>query len=79
MKRVARLTKKYQISLPSEIRKKLQIQAGDYVYLDIVHENVILRVIPGEVTDYMAGLGKEVWEKLGGGETFIKEERSTWK
>lgn len=79
MGRVARLTKKYQISIPSEIRKKLQIQAGDYIYLDVVNENVILRVIPGEVTEYMAGLGKEVWEKLGGGETFIREERSTWK
>ncbi len=29
-------------------------------------------------TDTLAGLGKDIWKKLGGGDRYIEKERSTW-
>jgi hypothetical protein len=39
---------------------------------------VIMRPIPQSYTEYMAGLGKNVWKKLGGGEKYLKKERKSW-
>ncbi len=34
---------------------------------------------PPDITEHSHGLGKEAWERLGGGEAFLREERASWE
>ncbi len=77
MTQKAKLTQKYQITIPSKIRKSLHIKAGDYIHLELENGQVIIRPIPKSYAEYMAGLGKEVWRKLDS-EKHIKKERAKW-
>lgn len=78
MTEMAKLTSKYQITIPAKIRKSLHIKKGDYLHLEVENGMVIMRPIPQSYTEYMAGLGKSAWKKLGGGEKYIKRERKSW-
>ena len=78
MTEMTKLTSKYQITIPAKIRKSLHIQKGDYLHLEVEKGMVIMRPIPQSYTEYMAGLGKSVWKKLGGGEKYIRRERKSW-
>lgn len=78
MTEMAKLTSKYQITIPAKVRKSLHIKKGDYLHLEVEKGMVIMRPIPQSYTEYMAGLGKNVWKKLGGGEKYLKKERKSW-
>lgn len=73
-----KLTRKYQITIPTKIRKNLKLKAGDYLHMEVENGQVIIRPIPKSYTDYMAGLGEKVWKILEG-EKFVKKERASWK
>ena len=75
----SRLTRKYQITIPTPIRKALSIKAGDWVYMDMTKEGVVVRALPHSFTEDMAGLGKEIWKGLGGAEEFVEKERISWE
>lgn len=75
----AKLTSKYQITIPSEIRRRLDLAAGDVVYLTIEKGRVVLRAARGGWTQSTRGLGAELWRAEGGGEAAIKKERGSWE
>lgn len=76
----AKLTRKYQITLPAQIRKRLDLKAGDVVYLTYdEHGEVVLRGMRGGWVAGSRGLGEELWREAGGGETVIQAERESWK
>lgn len=75
----AKLTSKYQITLPAEIRRRLGLAAGDVVYLTIEEGEVVLRSARGGWTQSTRGLGAEVWRAEGGGEAAIEKERGSWE
>ena len=77
--KTSRLTKKYQITLPVEVRKQLGLKAGDLVVIALEGGRAVLTPIHGSFTDHLTGLGKEVWKALGGGEQFLKGEREAWR
>lgn len=74
----AKLTSKYQITLPAAIRRRLGLAAGDVVYLTIEEGEVVLRSARGGWTQSTRGLGAEVWRAEGGGEAAIEKERGSW-
>ncbi len=74
----AKLTRKHQITIPSEIRRRLDVKAGDVVFLAIEEDRVVLRAARGGWTESTRGLGSEVWRREGGGEQAIRRERDTW-
>ncbi|HSL81702.1 MAG TPA: AbrB/MazE/SpoVT family DNA-binding domain-containing protein [Thermoanaerobaculia bacterium] len=74
----AKLTSKYQITIPAEIRRRLGLAAGDVVYLTLEEGRVVLRSARGGWTESTRGLGAEVWRAEGGGEAAIERERSSW-
>lgn len=74
----AKLTRKYQITIPTEIRRRLDLEAGDVVYLTIEDDRVVLRAAQGGWTESTRGLGAEVWRSEGGGEKAIQRERDAW-
>ncbi len=76
---VAKLTSKFQITIPAEIRRKLCLQVGDNVQIELDGDKVVMRAIHGGHATQMRGLGKNIWTDLGGGESWLEQERKTWE
>jgi AbrB family looped-hinge helix DNA binding protein len=76
---IAKLTSKYQITIPTEIRHQLALQAGDRVAIELDGDRAVIRPIHGGHTARLRGLGKTVWKKLEGGESWLEQERQTWE
>lgn len=75
----AKLTSKYQITIPAEIRRRLDLAAGDVVYLTVEEGRVVLRSARGGWTRSTRGLGAEVWRAEGGAEAAVEKERGPWE
>lgn len=75
----AKLTTKYQITIPAEVRRRLDLAAGDVVYLTVEDGRVVLRSARGGWTQSTRGLGAEMWRAEGGGEAAIEKERGSWE
>jgi len=75
----AKVSSRNQLALPRGVRKALGIRPGDTVLFIIEDEQVRLARRPPNLTEYSYGLGKEAWERLGGGEAFLREERASWE
>jgi len=75
----AKLTEKFQITIPTEVRKRLGLKAGDLAYLALEGGQVVLRACPGSWTESSRGLGAEVWRSEGGAEAAIERERESWE
>lgn len=75
----AKLTSKFQITIPAEIRRRLDLAAGDIVYLAVEDGKVVLRTARGGWARGTRGLGAEVWRAEGGAEAAVETERSSWE
>lgn len=58
----AKVSTKHQISIPSEARRKLGIEPGDRLSVEVTAEAMILRRRQAKPSDRLRGLGKEVWK-----------------
>jgi AbrB family looped-hinge helix DNA binding protein len=74
----AKLTEKYQITIPREVRRRLGLRAGDLVCLSLEGDQVVLRGVRGGWTESTRGLGADMWKKEGGAAA-IERERDSWK
>jgi len=63
MEPTAKLSSKYQIVIPKKIRRELKLNSGDVLIMKVEDEKIIMRPKPKSYTEYMLGLGKEIWEK----------------
>lgn len=76
---VTKLSEKYQIVVPKKVREMMKLKVGQRVYITPVSDTQAMLVRePLSHTEALAGLGSEVWEKLGGADAYIKKERSSW-
>ena len=75
----AKLTEKFQITIPAEVRRRLGLRAGDVVSLVIEEGRVVLQGTQGSWTEASRGLGAEVWKEAGGGAAAIERERDSWE
>lgn len=75
----AKLTRNHQITIPSEIRRRLKLEAGDVVQLSVEEGRVVLRATHGGWTRSTRGLGADLWRAEGGGDAVIQEERESWE
>jgi len=75
---VAKLTRKFQITIPAAVRKRLVLEPGDRVWFEVDGDRVVLSVIPGSFTEHVCGLGAEMWRAAGGVRKVIEEERRSW-
>lgn len=75
-----KVSTKYQIVIPKEIRKKMRISPGMKISIRLIdaHKAIINRTADDPVKA-LRGLGKDVWKSLGGGEKYIQSERNTWQ
>ncbi|MBI4049705.1 MAG: AbrB/MazE/SpoVT family DNA-binding domain-containing protein [Candidatus Doudnabacteria bacterium] len=73
------LSSKYQIVVPKEVRRKLNLKSGTQVNVYPIDENrAVIVKRPKSYADALRGLGKEVWQTLGGTEKYLKGERASW-
>lgn len=69
-----RVSKKNQISIPSEVRRKLGIKPGDTVIIDLRGEHALLMRDPESWSEKFWGLHKEVWAGIDAQE-YVRCER----
>ena len=73
------LSAKYQIVIPKAVRVKLGLRRGMKVRIYPVDEDRAMIVSESsDIVSELRGLGKEVWQKLGGAYKYIKRERASW-
>jgi len=72
-----KVSNRYQISLPSVARKRLNIRAGDRLLVDIQDGLIVLIPQPNNYAKYLAGLHKGVWQDVDTTE-YLEKERVEW-
>ena len=72
-----KVSSRYHISVPSVARKRLNIQSGDRLLVDVQDGLLILLPQPENYTTHMAGLHREVWQGLDT-TAYLQEERDAW-
>lgn len=76
------ISSKYQVVIPKAVRKQLNVTVGKRVTIEALdeHRAVISFQIDSQLKRFerMRGLGKEVWQVLGGGEKYLENERNSW-
>ncbi|MBI4268242.1 AbrB/MazE/SpoVT family DNA-binding domain-containing protein [Candidatus Uhrbacteria bacterium] len=76
----SRLSKKYQIVIPSDVRKSLKLNAGTVITVHPIDDRRALLVKHKKsLTDSIEGLGADLWKSLGGGTRYLKKERHSWE
>jgi antitoxin PrlF len=75
----AKLTSRFQMTIPAAIRRLLGIAAGDMVVFSVEGGEVILRAAKGGWTESSRGLGAEVWKRAAGGAAAVERERNSWE
>ncbi len=78
MKTTIKISSKYQIVIPREARKNLNLKAGDKLIVKSNNEKIIIYPQPKSYTKYSLGLGKETWQGIDATE-YVRKERETWK
>jgi len=73
-----KVSNRFQIALPSEARRKLNIHAGDRLLVDIQDGAIVLVPRPDSFTKNLAGLYANIWKELKSAE-YLAQERNDWK
>jgi AbrB family looped-hinge helix DNA binding protein len=73
-----KLNGRNQITLPRDIRRKLNIKQGDHLLVDVQDGIIILIPQPKRyTTDYLQGLHSEIWKGMNI-ENYLNGEREAW-
>ncbi len=73
-----KVSSKHQISVPSEVRRKLNIRSGDQLLIDIRNGYVVLIPEPKRYAERLRGLHREVWSETDPQE-YVHREREDWE
>jgi antitoxin PrlF len=71
----ATLSSKSQIVLPAEIRKRMGINPGDTLILEVVNDHIVMRKAPVSFVDSLDHLGSELWSSYA---DELLREREQW-
>jgi AbrB family looped-hinge helix DNA binding protein len=73
-----KVSSRYQISVPSIARERLNIQSGDRLLVDIQDGVLVLLPQPQNYTAHLAGLHGDIWTGVDA-VAYVREERQAWK
>ena len=73
-----KVSNRYQVSIPSLARKRLNIQAGDRLIVDIQDSMLVLLPQPEDYTEHLAGLHQEIWQDMDTA-AYLEQEREEWQ
>ena len=78
MKALVTLSSKNQIVIPKSARKKLAIEPGDQLILDVEKDSLILKAKPKSYAKHLRGLHRGIWRGVDATD-YVKKERKTWE
>ena len=78
MNNVVKVGKRYQVVIPKQIREQLGICAEDELVVSIRNNWIVMRPRPRRYSEYMRGLGKEIWKEIEPTE-YVRKEREAWE
>ncbi len=73
-----KVSKKYQIAVPSEVRKQLGIRSGDELLVELRDGYAVLLPEPGDYSRRLRGLHREVWQGVEP-QDYVSQEREAWQ
>ncbi len=73
-----KVSSKYQVVIPKDIRERFDVEEGEEMIVDIEGEKIVMKKAPTRLVDMMKGLHKEVWKDVIVGE-YIDKERESWE
>jgi len=77
MAQTVKVSKRYQISVPSAVRKQLGIKQGDRLIVEVRGGTMILLREPADYVDHLSGLHEEIWRDVDADE-YLEGERTAW-
>jgi len=69
---------KYQVVIPLTIRKKVPLLPKKEVFVEEINGVIVILPQPKSFTEFMVGLGKDVWKDIDP-KTYVKKERADGK
>ena len=78
MQVAVKLGNRSQLIIPKKLRDELGIGPGKEVLLQIVGGSLVVKPRPRSYSQYMRGLGKEIWSDIEATE-YVKREREAWE
>lgn len=78
MNNVVKVGKRYQIVIPKKIRERLGIKIEDELIVGARDGWIVMQRMPRRYSEYMQGLGKEVWKGVEATE-YVRKEREAWE
>ena len=78
MQVTVKLGNRSQLIIPKKFREKIGIGPGKEVLLEILGNTIMMKPRPENYTQYMCGLGKDVWDDIEATE-YVKREREAWE
>jgi AbrB family looped-hinge helix DNA binding protein len=73
----AKVSTKHQISIPSEARRKLGIEPGDRLAVEVTNDALILRVRSAKPSERLRGIARGMYEGLDAVE-YVRRLRDEW-
>jgi len=74
---ITKVNAKYQITIPRIVRKRLNINRGDRLLLDVQDGIIVLIPRPKNYTKYLQGLHSEIWKSINA-QNYLAGEREAW-
>ena len=75
---MVKLSAKYQIVIPREVRRRLGLEAGDGLLVEVRDNSIVLVPRPRSYAKRLRGLHKEVWGNVDA-RAYAREERKGWR
>ena len=72
-----KVSKRYQIVLPSKASRQLKIEAGDRLLVDVQDGALILIPESENYAEHLAGLHREIWTDVDSND-YLRRERDAW-
>ena len=78
MNNVVKVGKRYQIVIPKKVREQIGVNIEDELIVSIRNGWIVMQPRPRRYSEYMQGLGKEVWKGTEATE-YVRKEREAWE
>lgn len=73
-----KISKRNQIAVPKEVRRRLKLKSGDRLVIDVQGGLAIMLAVPTSYTDSLAGLHREIWQDIDT-DAYLHGERESWE
>jgi AbrB family looped-hinge helix DNA binding protein len=72
-----KVSRKNQIAVPAEVRRKLGIKPGDWLEVETKEHEVVLRPSARDALEELISIAPEIWRGIDT-QTYLRELRDEW-